>query len=269
MNRQPAPIRYMHRAMDYMAYIHRPELWPQMARNITNKATGRIPSPDALAQMKAEATAWCAAHCVKESWALERLGFPGETLHVEERYLDTLSAARTRADAVPVKMGGGGHTDLLYTLCEYQQAMTVIETGVAYGWSSLAILLSLKNRPDAHLISIDLPYFERHNDEWVGIAVPKELKEQWTLLRMADREGIPKALKIAPVVDFIHYDSDKSESGRAFAYPLLWNALKPGGILMSDDIQDNMGFARFCESINTSAVIVRKDAENYQGVLRK
>ena len=45
-------------------------------------------------------------------------------------------------------------------------------------------------------------------------------------------------------IDLCHYDSDKSWWGRAYAF-LLWKALKPGGLFISDDIQDNMFFAEF------------------------
>ena len=50
----------------------------------------------------------------------------------------------------------------------------VIETGVAYGWSSLALLLSLKNR-NGLLVSTDLPYAGLDNDPYVGCVVPDEL----------------------------------------------------------------------------------------------
>ncbi len=55
---------------------------------------------------------------------------------------------------------------------------------------------------------------------------------------MADREGLPRALREAAPVDLAHYDSDKSPQGRAFAYAAIWQALREGGILVSDDVGD-------------------------------
>lgn len=270
MTQQSKTLRYLRRAADYLAYAHRPVLWPQMARNVANKLAGRIPPRAELERQKAEASEWCAARCVSPAQAFEKLGLSGSLVSIAQAYPDVLATARKRADSVPVRMGGGSNIDLLYSLCEALQARTVIETGVAYGWSSLAVLLSLKNRPGARLCSIDLPYFERHNDAWVGIVVPDELKkERWKLLRMADREGLPRALGETGPLDLAHYDSDKSVDGRLYAYPKLWAALRPGGILMSDDIQDNMGFARFCAQNALAPVIVRKDSGDYQGLLRK
>ncbi len=263
------PFRYARRAMDYMAYAHRPMLWPAMARNIVNKLCGRIPDRAAQDRQRAEAVAWAQRHVVDEAEAMARLGFPAAVPELDQAFPQIMQTARALVSSIPVRMGGPGQTALIHALCENLGATRVVETGVACGWSSLAILLSLRDRPGAQLCSIDLPYFERHNDQWVGAAVPEDLRGAWTLFRMADREGLPRALKQIGAIDFAHYDSDKSVAGRLYAYPLLWQALRPGGILMSDDAQDNMGFALFCEKIGREPIIVRKGAADYAGILRK
>ena len=69
-------------------------------------------------------------------------------------------------------------------------------------------------------------------------------------------------------IDLCHYDSDKSWWGRAYAFPILWKALKPGGILISDDIQDNMYFAEFVKS-KSSPFAVTKSEDKFVGIIRK
>jgi hypothetical protein len=65
-------------------------------------------------------------------------------------------------------------------------------------------------------------------------------------VREPDRRGLEKALRLAGgLVDLCHYDSDKAWRGRQYGFPLLWSALRPGGVFISDDIQDNMAFAEF------------------------
>ena len=118
---------------------------------------------------------------------------------------------------------------------------------MAFGWSSLALLLSLRNRPAARLASVDMPYPKINNDAYVGCIVPEDLRTRWTLLRYADREGLPKALQLLGALDLCHYDSDKRYRSRMWAYPLLWNALRPGGLLLSDDIGDNVAFRDCCK----------------------
>lgn len=261
---------YLCRAADYAAYAHRPILWPALARNVVNKLSGKIPDSEEQARRKAEAVAWCAPRAVGPDEALRALGLPAPVRRIEDEHRNTLRTARECVAAVPVKMGGGGAMDFLYTLCESLSARRVVETGVAYGWSSLAILLSLNARPGARLYSVDLPYFERHNDRWVGAAVPDALKGRWSLYRMADRQGLPRALREAGgPIDLAHYDSDKSPEGRAFALPRLWANLREGGILVCDDIQDNLAFARFCEHIGRTPIVLRKQGSDYVGIVKK
>lgn len=165
-------------------------------------------------------------------------------------------------------MGGSADLDLLYGLIYILKPKRLLETGVAYGWSSLAILLAIQNIPDSRLISIDMPYVNRNLDFLVGLAVPDHLQSKWTLLRLADRQGIPKALRRLGDIDFAHYDSDKSSDGRDFAYPIIWNALTPGGVFISDDISDNDYFIDFSERIGVRPLIVRCE-DKFAGILFK
>ncbi len=260
------------RHIGYLAfYLLRPVFWPEIRRKVWSKLRRLLwrPVDETAAEVeRTAATDWCAEHAVSWEEALGRLGLSRPDGTLESLFPVQVTEARERLATCPVQLGGAGNLDLLYAICESQAATRVIETGVAYGWSSLAILLSLQNRTGARLFSVDLPYFNLRNDRWVGIAVPPYLREPWQLFRMADREGLPRALKAAGRIDLAHYDSDKSAAGRRFAYRLLWQALHPGGVLISDDVGDNLGFRRFCEEISQEPVIVRQ-AEKFQGILVK
>jgi predicted O-methyltransferase YrrM len=165
-------------------------------------------------------------------------------------------------------MGGRGGLEGLYNIIKSFGYTSILETGVAYGWSSLAILLAIKES-NAKLISIDMPYVNMNNESFVGVVVHPDLHKQWTLIRKPDRNGIPEALNLYNgKFDLIHYDSDKSYVGRQWAYPILWDALKIGGIFISDDIQDNVGFKEFCEHRNLNPLIYESD-NKYVGVVQK
>ncbi|HIJ72019.1 MAG TPA: class I SAM-dependent methyltransferase [Planctomycetes bacterium] len=154
---------------------------------------------------------------------------------------------------------------LLYNLAEHLQATRIIETGVARGESTRCFLTSLKNR-NGKLISTDIP----RPDLWVdtGCLVPDDLAEYWQLIEQPDRKALPKALELMPKIDMCYYDSDKSYGGRMFAYPLLWNALRRGGIFVSDDIDDNFAFRDFCKNLGLQPFIA-KTAARFVGVIRK
>lgn len=238
-------------------------VWPEIRRRAVNKLFRRVDSDSA-----ARAEAICAASAVSPTACLADLGFPPMLLAFADEQPARLAQAKAKHARIGTKMGGAADLDLLYTLCVACDAKAVLETGVAFGWSSVAILSAITRLPDAHLTSIDLPYPRQNTRSLVGMAVPKDLRRNWTLLRGADRENIPFAIWHRGPFDLVHYDSDKSYWGRRWAYPLLWGAIRPGGLLMSDDIADNMGFLDFCKDIGQDAAIV-KSGNKFVGCLRK
>jgi hypothetical protein len=140
------------------------------------------------------------------------------------------------------------------------------------GWSSLALILALRNRPDGRLASTNLHYAEFGDESFVGCAVPEELREQWALFRGPDQSVLPQAIAAVAPLDLCHYDSDKSYTGRMSAYRLLWTGRRVGGLFLSDDIGDNLAFAHFCRMTRHRPVVVAApatDGTKYVGALRK
>ena len=182
---------------------------------------------------------------------------------------ELIEEANLLAQHSKVKMGGAGDIHLIYAATLLSKASTAIETGVAYGWSSLSILAGLNKDPASLLVSVDMPYPKMNNEDYVGIVIPKPLKKNWYLIRQPDRNGIIQAIqKINRPIDICHYDSDKSYYGRSYAYPLLWAVLKKGGVFISDDIQDNLAFKNFVESKKLTFSITEYKGK-YIGITRK
>ena len=260
----------LHQAIAWVAHLPQPMFWPEIGARVRRKLQSY--SPSRREQHKAsrlEAENWCRSRAVSSSEAFEQIGVDAK-LH--DRFVADQSDLWVEAEAkvrnCPYQLGGSGNSAALYMICEHLQAKTVVETGVSYGWSSLAILLSLTKRADARLYSIDLPYIDKFADKWVGIAVPDHLRSHWTLYKASDRKGLPRALRASGFVDLAHYDSDKSAEGRCWAYPRLWEALRPGGIFISDDISDDMGFVEFCDTIAVDPIVVA-DNSKFQGIIVK
>lgn len=255
-------------------YWRRPAIWPIIAGLIGTFAYRRLcpGAADRDARQREEerlrAEDWCAQRALSLDRLASALPFEFEPVDPADLYPELFQEAEARVADCPVKLGGAGNLTLLFALAKSCRARRVVETGVAYGWSSLALLLAIREREGAALYSVDLPYLALHNDEWVGIAVPPELHSLWRLYRTADRQGLPRAIEAAGEIDLAHYDSDKSARGRAFGYAALWDALRPGGILVSDDVGDNLAFRDFGECVGRAPVVVRQDRK-YQGVLIK
>lgn len=187
---------------------------------------------------------------------------------LESLFGEILEQSKIEEGKCPIKMGGSGDVSLLYHLCEFLGARNVVETGVAYGWSSLSILLSLQNRDASKLISTDMPYVKQNNEKYVGCVVPKNLRANWDLLRVPDRKGLPLAFAQFGKIDLCHYDSDKSYVGRMWSYPRLWSKLKTNGIFVSDDVGDNIAFQEFAKELRIEPIIV-KVRNQFVGVLIK
>ncbi|TQV83647.1 class I SAM-dependent methyltransferase [Denitrobaculum tricleocarpae] len=238
-----------------------PEIWRRELRPRIMKRFGKYIPPD----RPSDGSGWCNQLAVSTDEALAELNI--DVVNPADVYPDVFNGAKRAEENCPIKMGGAGNLTLLYSLTEGLEAARGIETGVAYGWSSLAVLLSLQKR-QGQLFSVDLPYFKLRSDNWVGCVVPSDLRSNWHIYRCADREGLPQATRASGSIDFAHYDSDKSVPGRLWGYDHLWKALRSGGLLISDDIGDNDGFRQFCEQIGITPIVVA-DQGKYQGILRK
>ena len=168
----------------------------------------------------------------------------------------------------PYNFGGEADLELLFNISKHQGINNILETGVANGWSSLAILLAINNDRYKKLTSIDLPYPYKDSESFIGKAVPDNLKENWNLIIDNDKKILSKFHSQEIKFDFVHYDSDKSYDGRIKSYNLIWNILQPGGILMSDDVSDNNAFIFFCSSKNLKPLIYEFEGKQI-GIIKK
>jgi len=215
---------------------------------------------------KDKAISWAKKNAVDYDNSWEKIGLKGETNKFDKQIL---IEANKLASNYKGLMGGPGHIDFIYNAVKLLKAKYVIETGVAYGWSSLAILKGLSDNAGGKLFSIDMPYPQKNNENYVGVVVPQYLRKNWTLIRKPDNPGIFDALKIAKTpIDLCHYDSDKSWWGRKFAFPVLWKSLRSGGLFISDDIQDNLFFYEFIRNKSSNFAIVEFEGK-FIGLIRK
>lgn len=222
-----------------------------------------------LENSREASTVWCKSNVLSIESGLVKLDSAKDYKDLLELYPDVVEQAELAQNECPVKMGGQGAISFIYQLCKANRVKVAVESGVAYGWSSLAILLAIKDEEGAFLISNDMPYIKMNNDDFVGCIIPDFLRKKWDLQRLPDLNGIPKAFKkLNQKIDFFHYDSDKSYTGRMWASPLIWENLKAGGLYVSDDINDNLAFKHFAESVNREVIII-EHLGKYVGVIRK
>lgn len=246
----------------FIAYLKRPDLYPELGRKIIKNIFNR----NSAFKGKEKTNLWASQIAISQEEVIKTmfgLDFhPFSEIHPQE-FKKALDAQNT----CPIKMGGAGALELLYSACEFTKAKTVIETGVAYGWSSFATLTSLQKR-NGTLYSSDMPYLSQNGDQYVGCVVTDNLRANWKLFRHADRESLPKILKESGEIDVVHYDSDKSYEGMKWAYETLYPKLRKGGVFISDDINDNSAFQDFCEQKKIVPTVVKFE-EKFVGVFVK
>jgi predicted O-methyltransferase YrrM len=220
-------------------------------------------------ERQSEARAWAAERAIQVQAALETIGLHKSGSSIPELPPALLAEAERLARLATAPMGGAGDLVLIHAAARLSGALRAVETGVAFGWSSLAILAALAENGGGRLVSVDMPYPKMNNEAFVGIVVPDALRPNWTLVRLPDRNGLKRALaEFKGSIDFAHYDSDKSYYGRGFAYPLIWQALIPGGVFISDDIQDNLRFAEFVAEKGVPFAVT-ECAGRFVGICRK
>ena len=220
-----------------------PRYAPAMTRKVLRRALGRAERPGE----RSASAEWCRAHAEdgdefarnldpllwRESWEAG-----AEIRHLANETLGSLG----------VSLGGGGNYPLLYFLTRHLRPRTVVESGVAAGYSSRAFLLAMQANGGGELYSSDLPYFRLSEPEhYVGVLVDESLRRDWHLYIEGDRRNLPRIRSEVARVDLLHYDSDKSYQGREYALKALAPVLGDDAIVVMDDIQDNLFFRDYVE----------------------
>lgn len=154
--------------------------------------------------------------------------------------------AKNKLSRLPVTLGGGGNHELLYFLIRKTKPLNVVETGVAAGWTSLAILRAFNKNGKGFLYSSDFPYFRlKDPEQYIGYLAQEEInKENWYLDIRGDDIALPEIMKQLnnKIIDLFHYDSDKTYSGKTNTMKALNSKLSSDTIIIFDDIQDNFHF---------------------------
>jgi len=179
---------------------------------------------------------------------------------------------RRRGDSllasVPYEMGGGGDFAFMYFLTRMMRPRVVVETGVAAGWTTAAVLTALRENGEGDLFSSDFPYF-RHRDpeQHIGVLVPSEVRDRWVLDLRGDRKALPDFVTRVSGIDLVHYDSDKSYAGRQEAAEVLRPHLSPTAVWVEDDLHNNVYFRDTVTRLQCDYRVLSSPGHGYIGVI--
>jgi predicted O-methyltransferase YrrM len=167
-------------------------------------------------------------------------------------------AMRTRVDESEYWPTVGGRGELLRMTTAILQLMVpavVVETGVAQGVTTRTILEQLEANGTGLLHSVDLPVLHADEGEYVGRLVPHELRRRWNLELGPSRKVLPALVgRVAPIDVFLH-DAEHSYRSQLEEYETVWPFLRPGGVLISDDVA-NPAFIEFARRAGARPYLV-------------
>jgi predicted O-methyltransferase YrrM len=103
-----------------------------------------------------------------------------------------------------------------------------------------------------------------------AIAVPDRLRRRWRYLEGSSRRRLPTLVSTLGRVDLFVHDSMHTTRNVAFELAQIWPALRPGGLVIVDDVERNSAFANFDRAHNWRAVAGTADDDRAViGVARK
>jgi predicted O-methyltransferase YrrM len=170
-----------------------------------------------------------------------------------------------------------GYRMMLYMLVRKFQPEIVVETGVARGASSAYILCAMRENGFGHLYSIDLPAQsvaiekdekreshrytlsdgQTHQHYEIGHRIPEFLKDRWTLILNDSRIALPELLQKLGTIDFFYHDSLHTYDHMKFEFETAWPHIKPGGLLLSDDVLWNKAYHEACVKHGKKPMVYR------------
>lgn len=144
---------------------------------------------------------------------------------------------------------------------------SMVETGVARGRTTATALAAMARNERGHLHSVDLPPLAVDRD-FIGQAVPEDLRGRWTLHVGPSRFVLPDVVAEAAPIDVFLHDSDHTYGSMLEEYRTAWPKIRPGGLLLSDDVA-NRSLTDFATEVGVTPQLIPRHENSAFGVLAK
>jgi predicted O-methyltransferase YrrM len=153
----------------------------------------------------------------------------------------------------------------LYWLVRKLKPKVIVQTGVCNGLSAAFMVLGLvKNGPEGKLHAIDLaPVFNPQDPGWTikgkvygfiipegkssGWLVPDAYRDRFEVWSGDAKELLPKMVDKVDSIDLFYHDSDHTYDHMMFEFREAKRKLKPGGLIVGDDISWNASVWEFAD----------------------
>jgi hypothetical protein len=174
------------------------------------------------------------------------------------------------------ELGGGGEGAHLWdadpafaraAFCAacHSGAKRIVETGVARGVTTRCFLEALP--ADGHLWSIDLLPRDETVAAMSRAAVPDRLHDRWTYVSGSSRNHLAPLLDELGTIDVFAHDSHHTGPTMRMEFAAAWPRVRPGGVLLSDDVHENAAFAELAASLGPQGASLVAQEEGKAGLL--
>ena len=150
---------------------------------------------------------------------------------------------------------------LLYTLVRSTKPSLAIEVGVADGRSTQVILSALDANESGHLVSVDI----KHDVGGAAVGHPRWELRTRTPGGRATRQ-LRELLEDVEAPGFFFHDAGHTYYEQYADYLVAWERMRPGGILMSDDVDWSWAFIDFARRFALNPVVLT-DGRKAAGVV--
>lgn len=198
--------------------------------------------------------------------ALAGLGFAADELRAYEREFDAFAggiyealadAARGAGDdEAAARVAGPSESSvegkkLFYLAVRATRPDVAVETGPFNGAGSTFLLRGLEDNGAGRLLSFDLPDArdalgvpvpEGREPGWL---VPADLRPRFELTLGSTRETLAPKLRDLGTIDLFVHDSLHTTRHMLFEFRVAWRHLRPGALLLADDVFWNPAFWAF------------------------
>lgn len=157
---------------------------------------------------------------------------------------------------------------VVYTVCKLLRPSTVVETGVARGVTSSAILAAMEETKTGQLNSVERPGLSQGYTKHVGELIPQHLRSRWSLMIGPSGRVLPRLLRQLGSIDVFVHDSGHDYRNQKMEYQIALDHMRAGGVLVSDDVS-NDAFIDVAESMNCRWSIIGQSKASPIGVLSK
>lgn len=193
---------------------------------------------------------------------------------VRERWVVSLDEAGAEASTNgdgPIEVWYGPSPELMRAVnlgTRLLRPETVVETGVAKGFTTASTLEALDRNGTGHMYSVELPSLYLGYARQVGEVIPERLRSRWTLELGPSALAIPRIAERVEAIDLFVHDSGANYDNQKTEYALALAHMPAGGVIVSDMLNSD-AFLEMAESIDSRWAVIEQTKQYPIGVLRK